>query len=248
MSFFRDYYGRASERFRVADPIVRIMTIAGLILAMSIAVPRFLPWVGSGVNCEQLPVANIGGNNQSWLAVQQAQSGASANSLLIEIVAGSQTIAVGEQLTIYVRFINDSMAPISLFLPRQPAIFRYNNEEIGVLIFLQNTQTGQQVGEFANTNPPVTPRQQYAADEVYSLQPRQRCTVRVDISPQRLQTAGAGQGQYRLVVVYRNTGRGALSPVTNQLTPTPVFADQGVWTGQSRSNELLINIGVQSGP
>ena len=248
MSFFRDYYGRYSNRFRAADPVVRIMAIAGLILALSIAVPRFLPWVGSGLNCEQLPIGNIGGNNQSWLAVQQAQTGTAANSLLLEIVAGSQVINVGQQLTIYVRFINDSMAPISLFLPRQPAIFRYNNEEIGTMIFMQNTQSGTQVGEFANTNPPVTPRQQYASDEVYSLQPRQRCTVQIDISPQRLATAGVVAGQYRLVVVYRNTGRGTLPAVANQLTPTPVFGDQGVWTGQARSNELLINVGVTTGP
>ena len=248
MSFFRDYYGRYSDRFRSADPVVRIIAIAGLLLALSIALPRFLPWVGSGVYCEALPSANIGGNNQSWLAAQQAQTGTAASALLLEVVAGAQTITTGQSLTIYVRFINDSMAPISLFLPRQPAIFRYNNDEIGTLIFMQNTQSGQQIGEFANVNAPVTPRQQYAADEVYSLQPRQRCTVQVTISPQRLAAAGTVAGQYRVVVVYRNTGRGTLPAVANQLTPTPVFADQGVWTGQARSNELLINIGVTTGP
>lgn len=242
MSFFRDYYGRFSDRYNAADPIVRLIAIAALLLVLSIAVPRFLPFATSGVDCDRLPPPSLDGSNQSVLAAQRSANRADSDALSLEIVAANQTLRVGEPLVLYVRFVNLSMAPISLFITPQSAIFRYNNEEIGMLLFVQSLQDNQLRGEFPNRNPPLQVRQQYTLSEVASLGPRHRCTVRVEIEGARLAAANVGPGQYRVVVVYRNTTRGILAPVANNLTPTPIFSDQGVWTGESRSNDLLLTI------
>jgi hypothetical protein len=244
MAYFRDYYDRFSERYNAADPIVRLIAIAGLLLVLSIALPRFLTIVATGVDCERLPMPSIDGSNQSVLASQRAAAQQDADALALEIVAANQNLNVGDSLVLYVRFINNSMAPITLFLIPQSVIFRYNNEEIGLLMFVQNLQDNQLRGEFPDRNPPLTVRQQYTLPELESLGPRQRCTMRIELSGQRLQNANIGPGQYRVVAVYRNTTRGILPPIANNLTPTPIFRDQGVWTGQARSNDLLITIGV----
>jgi hypothetical protein len=50
-------------------------------------------------------------------------------------------------------------------------------------------------------------------------------------------------GTYNIIAFYRNTSRGAL-PAIQANTPTPMFADVGVWTGTVRSNQVTLNYGV----
>ncbi|MFN8417772.1 MAG: hypothetical protein U0528_00760 [Anaerolineae bacterium] len=234
MSRWRGYY----DRFNTADPVIRLIMVAGLVLVMAIALPRFMTITGSGIDCANLPVPSISGSNQSWLAQQPGV----ADNLKLELVTDRQVFSQGEPLVLYVRFINDGLAPLTLYLTSQSVIFRYNNEEIGVLLFLQELQSQRIIGENANVNRPLTAPQQYTSDQLRSLGPRHRCSVRIEISWARLQTAGATTGQYRAVVTYRNNTTGILPPVAG-LTPTPVFTTQGVWTGTVQSNDVLFNIG-----
>jgi hypothetical protein len=233
MSRWRGYY----DRFNTSDPVIRLIALAGLILVLAIAMPRFLTITGSGIDCANLPVPSISGSNQSLLASQPN----AGDALKLELVVDRQTVNPGEPMVFYVRFINDGLAPLTLYLTPQSAIFRFNNEEIGILLFMQNLQTQRTIGENNAGSPPLVVPQQYTIDQLKSLGPRQRCSVRFEISYPRLQAAGAAAGQYRAIVTYRNNTRGILPPVSG-ITPTPIFADQGVWTGAVQSNEVIFNV------
>jgi hypothetical protein len=64
----------------------------------------------------------------------------------------------------------------------------------------------------------------------------------VTISPQRLQAARVTGGQYQITAVYRNLSKGTV-PAVAPLTPTPVFNNLGVWTGQVQSNDITLVVG-----
>jgi hypothetical protein len=234
----RNYY----DRFNTADPITRVIAFAALALIIVIGLPRLAPNAASGVGCLNLAPPQLTGNNQSVLASQLAAQ-PDTSVLTLELIPYSTTINVSGALELDVRFINVSMAPISLFLVPESTIFRYNNEEIGLLIFMQRIGQNRAIGEFADRSPALTVRQQYPRAEVHLLGPTQRCTYTIQIGADRLAAAGVTPGQYRIAVIYRNVTRGAL-PAVGQLTPTPIFPDQGVWTGQVQSNDVIINIGV----
>ena len=79
---------------------------------------------------------------------------------------------------------------------------------------------------------------------LHVLRPRSRCTFSVAIAPNRLQAAGiANGGQYQITGVYRNQFKG-IPPTAVGLTPTPMYPDIGVWTGEVRSDSILLGVGV----
>lgn len=227
------------NRYRNADPVMRIIIIAGVVLLIIIGLPRVLPTSQGGSDCLTLlhPSANFA--NQSILAAQYATLAAAQPDkapLKLELVPASTNLASGESLLLYVRFINDSPAPLTLYLVPQSAIFRYNNEEIGLLVFLQNAADNRAIGERSAA---LTPPQQYTVNQLVLLGARQRCSYAVEINANRLQAAGITPGQYRVVTLYRNTTRGQLSQTGTG------FTDQGVWTGVVQSNDVLVTIGTQ---
>lgn len=238
----RRYY----DRFNSADPLIRIVALIGLVVIIGLAVPRFLPVATSGVDCVNLPSPNADGNNQSLLS-QQIASDSSAAPLQLEVVPDRPAIDTGQSLILYVRFINSSMAPLTLFLVPESQIFRFNKEEIGLLISMIPVAENRTLGLPGNSNPPLVPRQHYTSTDLHYLGPRQRCTFRVELFADQLKAAGALSGQYRIRVTYRNTSHGQILPVS-PLTPTPVFLDQGVWTGEVQSNDTFVTIGLAPAP
>jgi hypothetical protein len=235
MGRFRNYY----DRFNTSDPMVRIIAVAALVLVAAIILPRFLPFAGSGLDCQALPEPWADGSRQSWLAgIKPSQE----EDLRLDLVLSKTRLTLGEGLTLEVRFINDGIAPMTLFLVPQSGIFRYNQEEIGILIFLQNLGNNQVLGEGADRSPVLAARLQYSSRELEYLAPKLRCTVRIDLSAARLQTAGMGAGNYRVAVLYRNRNKGNVPGIANALTPTPTFPDQGVWTGTVQSQFVSMEV------
>jgi hypothetical protein len=229
-------FGWARDRYDNADPTLRLVGIAAFVLLLVFGLPRVLPISTSGVACSGLASPALDGNNQSLLADQADSSG-----LVLELIPDKTVLAVGEPLTLYVRFINASMAPVSLFLVENEIPFRFTGQEAG-LQFAVVTINREPRGESANVRPVVPPRQQFNNREVRLLQPRSRCTVTVTLTPQRLAQAGLNViGDYQITAVYNNNFPGAL-PNILPLTPTPIFPDQGVWTGELQSNTILISI------
>jgi hypothetical protein len=225
----RNYY----SRFNAADPMMRFIILAGVILVIVILIPRF-PGLGMGVDCEGMTVPEITGNNQSILAMTE-----SASHLTLELATAKNPILSGEPLVLNVHFYNDSMAPFTLFISPQDSVFRYTQQEPGLVFAIQ--QGIQVLGEPLTSHPAVPIRQSYDAKELRTLGPRSRCNMRIEISPQRLRAAGVIQGEYRITAVYNNKAPGVLPPVS-ALTPTPIFSNQGVWVGEVRSNEVAITV------
>lgn len=235
MRRFRDYY----DRFNTSDPMVRLIAVAALVLVGAIILPRFLPFAGSGVDCQALPEPYADGSRQSWLAgIKPSQE----EDLRLDLVVSKTRLTVGEGLTLEVRFINDGIAPMTLFMVPQSAIFRYTQEEIGILIFLQNLGDNRVLGEGADRSPVLQARVQYSSRELEYLAPKTRCTVRIELPAARLQNAGMGAGNYRIAVFYRNRNKGNVPGIANALTPTPTFPDQGVWTGTVQSQFVTVEV------
>ncbi len=239
----RYYY----ERFSSADPVTRIIALIAFGILLVIALPRLLPGTASGIDCAALPVPRVSGSNQSVLASQTDPT-----ALHLELVPEIINISPGVALVMEVRFINESMAPLTLFYDPSQVTFRYTQQEAG-LLFSVTTPDGRALGVPPNVRPPFPVHQQFAAIQLRVLGPRQRCTQRVEIDAGQLNAARVVQGEYRITAVYRNQYRGAIPPV-GALTPTPVFHDQGVWTGppdqnyQIQSNTIQLIVGVPAQP
>jgi len=229
-------FSRFRDRYE-SDPLLRIFGIGAIILLAALGLPRIWPYAASGINCTSLPRPFANAYNQSVLAATQ-QSTRGDESLQLEIVADKTSMRVGETLTLYVRFVNSSVAPITLYLTSQSAVLRYNEQESGILISVIN-QNNQPLGE--NTAFQQSPPQ-YDVQSLGLLAPRSRCQYQVDLPWIRLQAIGLQQGQYRLTAVYRNATRGGIAAPANLLTPTPIFADQGVWAGRVQSNDVILTV------
>jgi hypothetical protein len=235
-------FRRSWENIDRTDPIVQGIAVVALVLLAIIALPFLQPsWVTSGGVCTSIASPRITGNNQSLLG-----NAAESDSLRLEIVPNPIQALPGEPIRFDVRFINDSMAPMNLWLVPDLFVFRYTGQEDG-LSFLIQSADGRVLGEPANVRAPLGAPAQYANTDLHVLRPRSRCTMPISIDPNRMAAAGVGVGQYRLVAVYINRSRGAL-PQVQGLTPTPIFPDQGVWVGQVRSQEVTIVIAQPAAP
>jgi hypothetical protein len=199
-----------------------------------------LPYIASGVGCYYLAQSHASGSNQSILG-----SNASSDAMRLEMVPNPVNLAQGQTLKFDVRFINNSMAPLTLFLPLDQYGFRYDEQEAGLLFIIQGAD-GNLRGEGGAARPPLFDPPVYSANDLHVLAPRERCTVSVSIDPNRLANANVSPGRYRIIAVYRNQSKGSLPPAS-AFTPTPIFNDAGVWTGEVRSNEIVLNYALPPG-
>ncbi len=237
----RDYY----DRIRGGDQVTQVIALAALLILGVIALPRlvgFLPFSASGVDCLGLPSPRIDGNHQSVLASQ-----VEPEVLHLELVPPITNISQGQPLNLEVRFINDSMAPLRLFLVPDLYLFRYEGRGSGLQFSITNTERNRTFGDPQTVRPSLPDRQQFAPNELHILQPHQRCFFRVMIDPARLNAAGMVQGDFLVTAVYRNASRGVV-PTPLPRTPTPIYQDEGVWVGsppgyQVQSNESRVIIG-----
>jgi hypothetical protein len=238
----RDYY----DRLRGGDQVTQVIALAALIILIVIALPRlvgFLPYSVSGVDCLGLASPKLDGNHESVLASQ-----VEPEVLKLELVPPITNISQGQPLNLEVRFINDSMAPLRLFLVPDMYLFRYEGRGSGLQFSITNTDRTATFGDPPNVRPSLTDRQQFAANELHILQPHQRCFVRVTIDQARLNAARMVQGDFLITAVYRNASRGVV-PTPLPRTPTPIYQDQGAWVGsppgfQVQSNESRVIIGA----
>ncbi len=233
----REYY----SRYAPSDPMTRLIAIVALVFLLILALPRLIPGTASGVDCGGMPIPRASGSNQSLLSSQIDPS-----ALHLELAPDHVIINQGQPLDMEVRFINESVAPIVLFYDPVRVTFRYTEQEAGILFSIQ-TPDGRALGVPPNVRLPYPVLQSFAPDQLRILAPRSRCNVRVEIDPATLNAAQVIRGDYRVTAVYRNPSRGAL-PAPGPLTPTPVFRDQGVWTGQVQSNDILVTVGLPTQP
>src|SRR5262245_38829067 len=120
----RYYY----DRFNSSDPVTRIIAVVAFAILLIIALPRLVPGTASGIDCSALPIPRVSGSNQSVLA-----SGVDPTVLHLELVPEVVTIGEGASLLLEVRYINVSMAPLTLFYDPTQVTFRYTQQEAGLL-------------------------------------------------------------------------------------------------------------------
>jgi hypothetical protein len=242
------YYRRFRDFFDASDDITRIIAFAALIMLLVITLPTLaprIPAVRNGAVCSSLYSPPGDGTQQSILG-----RAAGTGALKLELTVGSNFLGSGDALILQVHFVNQSAGPLLLALVPEEAVFRYTDAESGLMFAVQTTD-GRALGEPTTTRPPAPIRTQFSQDQLHVLNPRERCTQTITITPDRLAAAGLGQGgQYQVMAVYRNLAPGKLLPI-GQLTPTPIFPDQAVWVsppGGVHSNIVTFGFGVTPVP
>jgi hypothetical protein len=185
------------------------------------------------------PPAN--GTQQSVLG-----RGIGTTALSLQLSINNNTLRPGDALYLTVHFLNQSAAPITFALVPDEAVLRFTNSESG-LMFAVGASDGRVLAEPPGIKPPAPVRDTFDPTTLHVLNPREHCVQTIIFSTDRVNAAGlTAGGQYQIKAIYRQTARGRLSAVGN-LTPTPMFPDQGVWAtsaGGIQSNVITIGYGV----
>ncbi len=245
-------FGRFRRFLTETENVNIILFLVGAGLIVSLGVPQVVPSLDRGAICTNLPHPR-GGNNQSLLAL----SGNDHQDMELELdllheaenERGDVLIPNGETLVLRLTFDNKDIGPVMLYInPNQYRIQFYDEFEaangLGVNFEIRPVSAD-------------TPRRQagvpevatgvFDLDDLYLLPATSQCYVEYRISTDvlaQLQPSVA-VGEWRIRAYYRNSQRGVLiepTPQGSQSTPTPMFDDQGVWTGSVRSNEVIFEI------
>src|SRR5579871_6694947 len=115
------------DNFNAADPVTQGIAVVALLLLAVFSLPYFnFPWQASGSQCTDMASPVISGNNQSILSGQFDSS-----KFVLELVPATVNINPGDALKVSVRFINESMAPLTLYVTPGMGVFRYTGQESG---------------------------------------------------------------------------------------------------------------------
>ncbi len=243
--FGRFYPHRVRSFFAESDDITRVVAAAAFVMLMIITLPTLaprIPSIANGPVCSALFSPPGNGTQQSLLGRE-----ADTNAVTLQLSADAVFLKPGDPLVLEVRFINQTTGPIILAFVPGEAVFRFTQNESGMMFAVANS-AGQALGEPFSSKAPAPIRQQFPPEMLHVLGPRQHCTQTITITSDRLAAAGlAANGQYQIKAVYRNVARGQLFPIGSALTPTPMFPDEGIWVtppGGIQSNAIAIGIGV----
>lgn len=227
-------------------------TRQGLAVVLAIAVllgllvfPRVFPEVRDGPRCADL-APPLGGNNRSLLAFTSDQRGA----LDLELALDKINFGSGEGIRLRLTFINEDQGPIILHLNLDSPILTANDAVAGITFEITRVGGGAPIADQGRTyQPPATFSN---PDTLHLLGSRARCNEEYTLSAADLAAIGVTDGEYRIRAYYRNTSSGdprPIQPLDATATPYPQYAlTQGVWVGESRSNEVRFAIGAVFGP
>lgn len=219
----------------------RNIFVGGLLaVALLLFLPRYLPnlvatvlpGLYEGVPCTNLRTADDRANHQSLLgrAAVAPLSLSVRSSGLPSDAAGSLwiTIAVTNNTVGTVPFVYD---------PQRVIVGDTNTSGLGIVFTPNNTlSTG-----LARQDAAVAPEA-----SIRLLSPRQRCLHTVEFPAGNVLIDGAiANGTAQVYAYYRNNinGRITTSPVVNA---TPIFTDQGLWTGFVQSAPITITGGAST--
>jgi hypothetical protein len=228
------------ERFGEFDRTNLAIALAGFMLLLAIAFPRIYPAARHGPQCTDL-AAPIGGNNRSLLA----QAGGDQQNLDLELAVEQDTISPGGALRVRVTFVNNDIGPVILYLPRDAAPAVLTPDQLkGAGITFELTQVGL---AYTRNDQFLQPTASYVnPDDLHLLGSRARCSQEYTLSAVQLGNVGvSAEGEYRIRAFYRYNNIGGQRPVVEGLptvTATAAYTDQGIWTGEARSDEILFRI------
>lgn len=243
---------RRSRNFlTVTDNINIVLVLVGLALAISVGFPLVVPSLDRGAVCTNLPSPQ-GGNNQSLLALSDGTEVPQELELEIQILnekneVGDSEIKRGEDLIVRVTFKNEDVGPVTLFLLEDREVIGdfdtlSTQQGIGLMFEFREIQGNSLLNETGVRQPPnQSAFSSYALEDLYMLSAKQKCYLDIRFSAARLEQIGLFvYPEYRIRAYYRNTSRGVPLPPLAAPTATPMFTDQGVWSGTVQSNELRL--------
>ncbi|MCI0712462.1 MAG: hypothetical protein L0154_20065 [Chloroflexi bacterium] len=236
---------RANEIFSLENLTQLTLFGVGILVALSVGYPQFFPQFTRGGNCANLPHPP-GGNQRSIL-----QYNDDFQDLAIEVVIDNAdftnseyVLSPNEPFTVQVIFRNNDVGPVYLFYERDSVV------DYDRILTAEATLTTSAPGlyliffdRFAEIDPPVqgpleTPQQSYSLQDLYVLQSRQSCNVRIEVDPSddpenKIINFTPGE-TYRVVAYYQNQDPGIFP--APELVPTataiPGLTDTlGVWNG-----------------
>lgn len=196
------------------------------------AAPNFIaslmPGFYEGMPCTWLRSGDDRADHQSLLGRAADQT-----ALGVEVDVGSLPADASGLLTVRVTLINNTLGTLAIvYNPDQ--IITGDNGTSGVgLVF--NPALNVPLG------PGRTPVTTFPESDIRLLGPRQRCVHTEEIPAGNIlvnPSFQAGQGQ--VSAFYRNNTPGLVVP---QPGPTPIYTDQGLWTGFAVSNAVLVTRG-----
>jgi hypothetical protein len=241
-------YGGITDRFSMMDRTTFAIIAAAATLILAIFFPRLYPAARRGPECSSL-AAPLGGNNRSVLA----QVGGDQQVLEIELVVEDDIIDQNGPLKVNATFVNKDIGPIILYLPRDRSftLLRPDQTPTGPGLTFEITQVGQSYTR-GNQSLPDAPAAPVEPDELHLLGSRARCTEHFELNASTLINAGVQAGQeYRIRAFYRNKNPGIWrfdEQTGGTPTPTPAYSDQGIWTGDISSQEILFRVQAPGAP
>jgi hypothetical protein len=194
------------------------------------------------VTCTDL-AAPLGGNNRSMLA----QAGGNTQNLALELRVENDPVPVGGSLRVSVRFINNDIGPVILYLTSGTPPISSNSNMIGLRVEIRDLNNNMALPESdASPTPPGWQTETIPSNQLHLLGSRARCHQEITFNVSQLQP-----GDYRVRAYYFNNYSGRwVSNFTarDQPSPTPAYTDQGVWVSRNpvSSSEVRFTIGAPS--
>lgn len=192
-----------------------------------------LTFVGDAPPCAWLPQPDNLGNHQSLIGRAIAQDG---EPLQLKVKTSKIPTNSTQQLTVYITVINRSIGSVPfVYSPDQVIVGDNGSSGLGIVF----DPPSNIITEGINRGSPTT----YPNDSIRILGPRQRCVHRMDFEFDQLD-ATLRSGNVSVTAYYRGENEGIV-PSAN---PTPVYPDQGLWTGVQTSVALPIPFGDSTSP
>jgi len=212
-----------------------ILLLLLLVFAGPNNLPRFVsglfPQFYEGVPCSWLRSADDRANHQSLL-------GRSAENPLTLRVSATQISRDGAgSFFVNIIITNESLGTVAIvYNPNQVIVGDNNTSGMG-LVFTPQTSLSAGTGRQDSTSIPE--------DNIRLLGPRQRCVHTVEFPNGNVlvdPVLTGGSAQVR--AYYRNNVRGQILP-TPGIVATPIYNDQGLWTGLVTSDTVVVSIAAQ---
>jgi hypothetical protein len=178
------------------------------------------------VTCTDL-AAPLGGNNRSMLA----QAGDNAQNLALELGIENDPVLPGEPLRVTVRFVNNDIGPVILYLDRGTPPLTTDANAIGLRFEMRDLSDTPVLAGPARELPTGWQIDPIPSTQLHLLGSRARCHQPISIDVSQLQP-----GDYRIRAYYYNnySGKWELNWTNrDQPSPTAAYTDQGVWTAKN---------------